>query len=115
MSGQLNHKQERNYPMKKAYLFRLLTIAVSAMLLTGSVHAQSGSSSLSCPPNYALSIDPPPPLTDDPANPDVYKPQSAAEKQQAEEQARANEMARWHCVPLDTLRNQQPKGAAYDQ
>ena len=95
--------------MKKALVIKLLLIAAPMIVLAGDVHAQTSSSSLSCPPNYALSIDPPPPPTDDPANTDTYKPQSAADKLQAEQQAKANEMSRWHCVPLDSIRNQQPQ------
>ena len=95
--------------MTKASFVKLLIVTAPLILLTGDVHAQSSSSSLSCPPNYALSIDPPPPPADDPSNPDTSKPQTAADKLQAEQQAKANEMARWHCVPLDQIRNQQPQ------
>jgi hypothetical protein len=95
--------------MIKASFVKLLIVAAPLILLTGDVHAQSSSSSLSCPPNYGLSIDPPPQPTDDANNPDANKTQSAADKLQAEQQAKANEMARWHCVPLDQIRNQQPQ------
>jgi hypothetical protein len=31
---------------------------------------------------------------------------TALEKQQAQEQANAEEMSRWHCIPLSELHNQ---------
>jgi hypothetical protein len=104
--------------MTRIFFTRLLIGAALIALLTGDVQAQGRSSSLSCPPDYALSIDPPPQPSDDPANPDTYKPQSAAEKQQAEQQAKADELARWHCVPLASIRNQQEQqaaGGSYEQ
>ncbi len=97
--------------MKKSFLHSLLVVATLASL-SGDALAQTSSNSLSCPPNYALSIDPPPPPTDDPNTQDTYKPLSAAEKFQAEQQAKANEMSRWHCAPLESIRNQQPQQPA---
>ncbi len=95
--------------MLKTFLIRLLIGAVLIIFLTGAAHAKTSSSSLSCPPNYALSIDPPPPPTDDPNKADGYKPLSAVEKQQSEQQAKADEMARWHCISLESIRNPQPQ------
>jgi len=60
----------------------------------------SNSTVMSCPPDYSFSIDPPPKPTDDAANPDTHAPQTALEKQQAQDKANADEMSRWHCVPL---------------
>ena len=92
--------------MKKINYIRLLIVVTPTFFLVGDVLAQTSSTSLSCPPNHALSIDPPPQLADDPISPESYKPLSAADKLQAEQQAKANELARWHCVPLDFIRNQ---------
>jgi hypothetical protein len=68
--------------------------AVTAALIFGlsicaGAHAQT--SSLSCPPGYALSIDAPPPPTNDPTQPAAPV---------TPEQAKADEMSRWHCVPM---------------
>ena len=100
--------------MKKSSLIKLATLGSLIILITGDARAETSSSSLACPPHYALSITPPPPPTDDPANRDSYKPQTAAEKLQAQEQAKANEMSRWHCVPLNELHSQQPQQPAGD-
>lgn len=83
--------------MKTTIIFlaaALMTSApASAMAQTVS---PSGSGQLSCPPDYMLSIDPPP----KPASAENAKPLSGAEQGQTEEQATANELARWHCIPM---------------
>jgi len=94
--------------MKKAFAVPCLCAAI-LVSLARHVHAQSQSNSLSCPPNYALSIDPPPPPKDDPATSDMPKPLTAVEKQQAEQLAKADEMSRWHCVPMDSIRPVRPE------
>lgn len=92
--------------MKKGFLPRLLVVT-ALIIFSSHASAQTGSSSLSCPPNYALSIDPPPPPTDDSLNPVTPKSLSAADKLQAEAEAKADEISRWHCVPLDSIRDRQ--------
>jgi hypothetical protein len=86
--------------MKQIFLTTLALLAAYPAM----AQVDSGSSKFTCPSDYALSIDPPPPLTDDPAQPDAH-PKTALEKQQAEDQARTNEMSRWHCVPLSSLQS----------
>ena len=92
----------KNRVIRTIALIPLLALVI--LTTCAGAHAQStspaGTSSLSCPPGYALSIDPPPPPTDDTGQPAV--PMTAAEKQQAAEQDKASEMSRWHCVPMTT-------------
>lgn len=79
----------------------IIAFSVLATATYAQTSQASSSGMVSCPPNHYLSIDPPPQPTDDPAKADTYKPQTAVEKQQAEDQAKTNELARWHCLPLD--------------
>ncbi len=84
-------------------------IIITAALIITSTMAQaqtapSNTQTLSCPSGYALSIDAPAPPSDDPATKpdDTYKPMTALEKQQAQENALSGEMSHWHCVPMST-------------
>jgi hypothetical protein len=87
--------------------FALIAVLIFALAICAGAHAQQagGTSSLSCPSGYALHIDPTPPPTDDTGQPTA--PMTAVEKQQAAEQNKAVEMARWHCVPMPGTAPQQ--------
>jgi hypothetical protein len=55
-------------------------------------------SSMSCPAGYALDVGQPAPLPadDDPNQP----PKTALERQQDDQEAMAEQFARWRCVPM---------------